>query len=449
MSLSSETTTNLSCASHLSCLHCGRQYPLTKMYYCPHCGDENRLTSLNFTLSVEYDCEKVARTWDPRRHSPKAAAPSGHAAGLWRFAPLLPVSDPQNMINIGAGNTPFVPLERFTRENPALSGIEVFGKVEGSNPTGSFKDRPLTTAVSKAKELGATEISCFTSGNVGSAAAALAAVGGLRAHVFLMPAGGLTAGEASVNQEKHVQIDAYGANVYTPTGTNEQIAEFALEANRRYSWYFINLFELGNPYLVEGDKTIAYEIAESLGWVAPDYCIVPVGTGDNLFGIWKGFQELHRLGVIPALPKMVGVQPQGADPLVEAIRTQAREVPVLPEVRNNVALPITHRVSGYHALRAIVESGGTATFVTDEEMLGAMRGLARSEGIFVEPASASSLAAVAKLAKEGVLGSVARVAVVFTSNGLKAVSQLAAERRSGGIPTFPADIEQLEVVMRH
>src|SRR5205085_7827910 len=316
---------------------------------------------------------------------------------LWRYHELLPVSDPTFRIDLGAGGTRLVPL---TRTSEAVEGLKLFMKVEGSNPSGSFKDRPIGVAACVALEQGARGLACLTSGNIGSAMAAIAAKAGVPALVLLLGAAGLADQGAAVNVEKYVQISAYGAEVVTPIGNLGQLYALADRVETELGWSFMHNVQ---AYQTDGDKTTAFEICEQLGWRAPAAVFVPTGTGTNLFGLWQGFVLFKELGFIDTLPCMFAVQPAGAASLVAAWEAHQAVPTVLERVEPNQAPPISHRVSGYHAYKAMLESGGGAVAVTDEEMLAAVNDLAAYEGIYAETASAAALAGIRRALAAGLL----------------------------------------------
>jgi threonine synthase len=292
--------------------------------------------------------------------------------------------------------------------------------VEGSNPTGSFKDRPIGVATSVALEQGARGLACLTSGNIGSAMAAVAAKAGVPALVLLLGAAGLADQGASVNVEKYVQISAYGARVLTPIGDLGHLYTLADRIEAELGWSFLHNVQ---AYQTDGDKTTAFEICEQLGWQAPAAVFVPTGTGTNLFGLWQGFVLFKELGFIDTLPRMFAVQPLGAASLVVAWEAHQAVPSVLARIEPNLAPPISHRVSGYHAYKAVEESGGGAVAVTDEEMLAAMRDLAAYEGIYAETASAAALAGIRRALASRLLDPEethrAGIVGILTSHGLK------------------------------
>jgi threonine synthase len=393
----------------LECVRCGTRYPLTPRAACSACLTGLDVpsiedSSLSQTLAVAYDVDALRRSLD--RDRLRSRAP-----GLWKYAELLPVGDPGCRIDVGAGGTRLVPLTRLG-DLP----VTLLAKVEGENPTGSFKDRPIGVAASVAKELGAHTLACMTSGNVGSAMAAAAARAGLPAVVFLMASGGHTAGGLAVNLEKFGQMRAYGATVLCPEASMLALTRLAAVLTAELGWTWMHDLP---AYQSEGDKTTAFEIAEQLDWDPPEYVVVPTGTGTNLFGIWKGFDELRQLGFTTRAPRVVAVQPVGADPLVRAHERGDTIQQPLEAVRPNPALPITHRVAGHHAYEAVRRSGGAAIAVTDAEIRQALLDLGGREGIYCEPASAAAVAGARKLALAGALDAGSRVACILTSHGLK------------------------------
>ncbi|HET8846300.1 MAG TPA: pyridoxal-phosphate dependent enzyme [Ktedonobacteraceae bacterium] len=397
-------------ATSLFCTFCQAEYPLTNLSMCPRCARVGEESALNETLGVHYDLEALKRHLDRDELVRRPA-------GLWRYADLLPVADPAFRIDLGAGGTH---LTRLGRLPESTGKRRVFMKVEGSNPTGSFKDRPIGVASCVALERGAQGLACLTSGNIGSALAALAAKAGVPALVLILGSAGQAQQGAAVSVEKYVQISMYGARSVTPVGDLGELYAITDRLAAESGWSFLHTFQ---AYQSDGDKTTAFEICEQLDWQAPAAVFVPTGTGTNLYGLWQGFVLFKELGFIDRLPRMFAVQPGGAASLAAAW-TQGQEVPaVLEETAPNVAPPISHRVSGYHAYHAIRASGGGAVAVSDEEILAAFRDLAAYEGIYSEAASAAALAGIRRalaedlftpdeLQEQGIVG-------ILTSTGLK------------------------------
>jgi len=397
-------------ATNLHCFCCGANFPLTHRGSCTNCATVGEESALSETLGVQYDLAAIKRQLDREELVRRPV-------GLWRYHELLPVADPAFRIELGAGGTQLVPLARVPE---ALAGNRLFMKVEGSNPSGSFKDRPIGVAASVALEQGVHGLACLTSGNIGSAMAAVAAKAGVPALVLLLGAAGLSEQGLPVNIEKYVQISAYGAKVVTPTGNLGQLYALADRIETEMSWSFIHNVQ---AYQTDGDKTTAFEICEQLGWQAPSAVFVPTGTGTNLFGLWQGFVLFKELGFIDRLPRMFAVQPVGAASLVAAWEEQQAIPRILEYIEPNLAPPISHHVSGYHAYKAIQESGGGAVAVTDSDMLAALKDLASYEGIYAEAASAAALAGIRRAMAQGLLmqEETHRTGIVgiLTSHGLK------------------------------
>jgi threonine synthase len=397
-------------ATSLHCFYCGADFPLTHRGSCTVCATVGQESALNETLGVQYDLAAIKRQLDREELARRPA-------GLWRYRELLPVVDPAFRIALGAGGTR---LAALTRIPEAIAGNRLLMKVEGSNPSGSFKDRPIGVAASVALERGARGLACLTSGNIGSAMAAVAAKAGVPSLVLLLGAAGLADQGASVNVEKYVQISAYGAEVVTPIGDLGQLYALADRIEAEMGWSFMHNVQ---AYQTDGDKTTAFEICEQLGWRAPAAVFVPTGTGTNLFGLWQGFVLFKDLGFIDALPRMFAVQPVGAASLVAA-REAHQAIPIaLQRIEPNLAPPISHRVSGYHAYKAMQESGGGAVAVADVDMLAALKDLASYEGIYAETASAAALAGIRRALALGLLRQEEThqtgIVGILTSHGLK------------------------------
>ncbi len=424
-------------ATALYCTYCGTDFPLTSLGSCPKCATPGEESALNETLGVRYDLVALKRQLD---RDEIARRPPG----LWRYHELLPVNDPAFRIDLGAGGTR---LTHLTRLPEASQGHTLMMKVEGLNPTGSFKDRPIGVATSVALEQGARGVACLTSGNIGSAMAAAAAKAGIPALVFLLGAAGLAGQNAAVNVEKYVQISAYGAKIATPTGGElGQLYALADQIEAELGWSFMHNFQ---AYQTDGDKTTAFEICEQLGWQAPAAVFVPTGTGTDLFGLWQGFVTFKELGFIERLPRMFAVQPVGAASLAAAWK-QHQQVPALLEhAEPNIAPPISHRVSGYHAYKAIVDSGGGAVAVSDDDMMRALKDLAAYEGIYCEAASASALAGMRQAIASGLLTDDETrqqgVVGILTSHGLK--NSLALSKVFSPPPQVEANWEAVQAFL--
>ncbi len=366
----------------LHCFECGREYEEEPISSRCKCGGVLELVLIkNFPKITDFN-----------------------GVGVWRYSKTLPISDETQIITINEGNTPLI----RTYNLPVNEGTKFFVKNEGQNPTGSFKDRGMTVAVTRAKEMGAETLVCASTGNTSASAAAYAARGGMKA-VVLVPAGKVAGG-------KLVQAVIHGAKVIRVSGDFDSALELmALEANKRRDLYIVNSL---NPFRIEGQKTGAYEIFEQLGRKIPDYVILPVGNAGNISAYWKGFSELKKWGITDKTPKMIGVQATGASPLTQLFR-RGNDNLVKWDNPETVAsaIRIGNPVSWRKALAAVRESNGQFLAVTDQEILQAQRDLASNEGIFVEPASATPLAAIEYLKGSFKKNSV--VVSIATGNGLK------------------------------
>jgi threonine synthase len=318
-----------------------------------------------------------------------------------RFADYLPIGADTPPLSLGEGFTPLVHAPGLGR---AIGVPQLFLKVEGQNPTGSFKDRGMVVAVAKALEEGARAVICASTGNTSASAAAYAASAGIEA-VIVLPRGKIAAG-------KMLQGFAAGARVVAIEGNFDDalriVREMTAEPDPGHPVALVNSV---NPYRLEGQKTAAFEVCEDLGG-APDYLAIPVGNAGNITAYWRGFKEYRDLGLVETTPRMIGFQAAGAAPLV-----QGHDVDDPQTIAT--AIRIGRPASGHLALAARDESGGLIDAVTDDEILAAYRDIARLEGIFCEPASAASVAGVRKVVGEGRIDSGATIVAVLTGLGLK------------------------------
>jgi threonine synthase len=316
---------------------------------------------------------------------------------LEQYRDFLPVTPQTPRLSLHEGNTPLIHLERLSE----AWGVHLYAKVEGLNPTGSFKDRGMVLAVAKAAEAGSQAVLCASTGNTSASAAAYAARMGMRA-VVVVPDGHIALGKLS-------QAVVYGAEVLAIQGNFDQALDMVRQVGEDHS--DITLVNSINPYRMEGQKTAAFEVCEQLGG-PPDILAIPVGNAGNISAYWKGFREYHDRGRIDSLPVMCGFEAEGAAAIV-------RGEPIIAPETVATAIRIGNPASWETAVQAARESGGFIDSVTDDEILEAYRELTRWEGIFAEPASAASLAGVKKACREGTIPPAARVVVVLTGNGLK------------------------------
>ena len=322
---------------------------------------------------------------------------------MWRgvireYWDFLPVMKEENMITLSEGNTPLIPSSRISKE--VLSGVRLFFKYEGLNPTGSFKDRGMTVAVSMAKENGSKAVICASTGNTSASAAAYASRAGMKAYV-LIPEGKIALGKLS-------QAMAHGAKVIQIEGNFDEALHIVREISETEPVTLVNSL---NPYRIEGQKTAAFEVIDCLG-SAPAYHCLPVGNAGNITAYWKGYKEYWEKGRADILPKMLGFQAEGAAPIVRG------KVVEKPETIAT-AIRIGNPASWKQAEAASDESGGLIDMVSDEEILQAYQMLASLEGIFCEPASAASLAGVMKLDRKGFFKKDDVVVLTITGHGLK------------------------------
>lgn len=312
------------------------------------------------------------------------------------YRDFLPVSDRTPIVTLKEGNTPLIRAECISGQ----LGAEVFLKYEGLNPTGSFKDRGMTVAVSKALEEGASAVICASTGNTSASAAAYAARAGLNC-VVLIPENAIALG-------KLAQALIHGARVVAVRGNFDQALKLVREVAESYPIVLVNSL---NPYRIEGQKTGAFEICDRLGR-APDYHFIPVGNAGNITAYWKGYREYHQAGLIDSLPRMIGWQAEGAAPIVLGRVVENPETIA-------TAIRIGNPASWEKAVAAADESGGVIDMVSDGEILEAYRLLANREGLFVEPASAASVAGLYKFVHQGKLPRGSLVVCVLTGHGLK------------------------------
>jgi len=378
--------------TYQECINCGKKYDIDKIiYFCKKCGD---------LLEIKYDYDKINEEISKSNWQ-------NVPLSVWRYRDFMPVKDFSKIVSLQEGGTGF----HHSRQLSKILGIrQLYVKNEGENPTGSFKDRGMTVGVTKAVELGVKSVICASTGNTSASLAAYAARAGLECTV-LIPSGKIAYGKLS-------QAMIYGAKVIQVKGNFDESLAIVLKLSEKYkSIYLLNSI---NPFRIEGQKSLGFEICDQLNQKTPDRIIVPVGNAVNISAIWKGLKEFHKLGLLNELPKMTGIQATGSAPIVQAIKKGSDTiVPVDSPETVATAIRIGAPVSWKKALRAIRESNGTAEMVTDEEILDAQKLLAQKEGLFVEPASASSIAGLKKLIQLGVIDKDEHVVCVTTGHGLK------------------------------
>ena len=378
----------------LVCRECGTQYPEILIHACEKCFGP---------LEVSYDFDTIEITRETI---------TGRERNLWRYRELLPIRDESSIIDIGTG---FSTLHRCENLADALGLKNLYVKDDTVNPTNSFKDRPSSVAVSKAKEFGAEAVGCPSTGNLAAAVAAHAAKAGLPCYVFV---------PANTESNKVLQASTYGANIVAVDGTYDEANRLAAQVAEEYGWAFANINL--RPYYVEGSKTLAFEVCEQLGWRAPDSIIVPLGSGALMLAIKRGFDQFMRIGLIEEKRvRLIGAQGEGCAPIVEAFKAGDEDITPI-EHPDTVAksLAIGDPGDGYYVLRAIRESDGVAESASDGEILNAIDFLASKEGIFSEPAGGVTIAVLQKLVASGVIRANETVVCCVTGSGFKAADTL-------------------------
>jgi threonine synthase len=391
--------------THLRCRECGESEPLAASHVCGFCFGP---------LEVVYDEERVASQVSRERI---AAGP----ASLWRYADLLPVlSDaPALQVDLGTGWTPLRPAHRLGER---LGIDDLWLKDDTRNPSGSFKDRVVTVAISAARALGIDTIACASTGNLAGAVSAHGAAVGMPAYVFV---------PASLEQAKILGAAVYGANVVAVDGNYDDVNRLCAELADREGWGFVNVNL--RAFYAEGSKTLGFEIAEQLGWELPHHVVAPIASGAMFVKIRKAFEELLRYGLVDGeVPTMNGAQATGCSPVAAAF--EAGTLDVAPQVPDTIArsLAIGNPADGYYALKVASETGGAIGHVSDDEVVGGIRLLAETEGIFAETAGGVTVANLARFAEQGRFGRGERVVAVISGNGYKTLD--AIETHLG--PTF-------------
>lgn len=396
----------------LRCVLCGRACGLEVPYTCPDCGVEG-------ILDVEYDLDRVARSLT---RDALAGRPRDH----WRFQELIPVV-PGTRPPLHVGWTPVYDAPRLAQA-AGLRTVRL--KDDGRNPTASFKDRASSVGVAKALEAGARTIACASTGNAASSLAGMAASVGLKSVIFV---------PERAPEPKVTQLLIFGANVVKVKANYDETWELCQKACARWGWYNRNCAV--NPYLVEGKKTAGLEIAEQCAGDLPDWVVFSVGDGCTLAGAWKGLREMRQIGLIDRAPRMLGVQAEGAQPVVQAFRRKAALVPGPAQTLAD-SICVGHPRNWRKAVKAVEDSHGAMIAVSDAEILEAMRLCARLGGVFGEPAGVASLAGIVRARQEGILAAGDSVLAVITGNGLKDVRS--AMEATGPAMMCEPDLSALE-----
>lgn len=384
---------------HLSCSACSKHYTPNQLYnLCPQCSKP---------LLVQYDLERAAQTLT------QASLPS-RPSSLWRYREVLPVVQDENIVSLGEGWTPLLHARRLGKR---LCMPQLYIKDEALNPTGSFKARGMTVAVSMAKELGVKKLAVPSAGNAAGALAAYAAQAGLEAHIF-MP--------KDVPVANRIECEQAGAHVTLVDGLITDCGRIVAERKEQEGWFDVST--LKEPYRIEGKKTMGYEIAEQFGWELPDVILYPTGGGTGLIGMWKAFDEMKQLGWIDSRrPRMVTVQAEGCAPIVEAFETGASEGTAIANPHTIASgLRVPQAIGDFIMLDILRKSSGTAVSVSDSELLSAVHEIGSAEGLFPAPEGAACLPALKGLLEHGEVDRDERVVLFNTGSGFKYLDVLSA-----------------------
>jgi threonine synthase len=374
----------------LKCRECSARFPLEAIYVCEECFGP---------LEVEYDYDVIREIISPERI---ARGP----ATMWRYRDMLPIES-DKVIDIGGGYTPLLRADNLAKR---LGLSELWIKNDSVNPSYSFKDRVVSVAASKAREFGFTTLSCASTGNLACSVAAHAARAGMRACVF-MPEG-LEAG-------KMLGAAIYNPVLFTIDGHYDDVNRLCSEiADNLDGWAFVNINV--RPYYSEGSKTLAFEVAEQLGWRAPDHVVVPIGSGSLFTKVWKGFNELRQVGLIDTPPpRMSAAQAVGCAPVVNAYAAGADRITPVKPTGIAKSLALGDPADGYYVLKLIRQSEGSCAAVTDEEVVAGIKLLAETEGVFTETAGGVTIATLKRLVESGAVKKDECTVAYVTGNGLK------------------------------
>ena len=395
----------------LKCRECGATYPIEPRSICEECFGP---------VEVEYDLELARQRLTPEVIA--AGPPS-----LWRYAALLPADGPE--VDLGAG---FTPLRRASRLGERLGIDDLWIKNDTVNPSGSFKDRVVSVAVTAAIRFGFEAVACPSTGNLANATAAAAAAAGIPAYIFI---------PADLERAKIAATAAYGATVVAVDGNYDDVNRLCSELAQTKPWAFVNVNV--RPYYAEGSKTLGFETAEQLGWRLPDHVVVPIASGALLTKIHRGFRQLVGTGLVQDHPvRFSGAQAAGCAPVATAFREGTDDVrPVKPDTIAR-SLAIGNPADGYYALRLARETDGVIDDVTDAEVIEGIRLLAETEGVFTETAGGVTIGVLRKLRERGAIEAGETVVAYVTGNGFKTIEAL--EETTRATVTVPPSIEEVE-----
>ncbi len=380
----------------LRCKECGREYPVEPLHVCEFCFGP---------LEVDYDYDEI------KKNISRDKIESGPSS-LWRYIDLLPVENPT--VGLNAGFTPLVKAENLGKE---LGLNNLYIKDDSVNhPTLSFKDRVVAVALSKAKEFGFDTAACASTGNLANSVSALAASAGMNCYVFI---------PSNLETNKIIGSLVFNPVVVAVDGNYDDVNRLSSEVANEFGWAFVNINL--RPFYSEGSKTLAFEVAEQLGWKAPNSVVAPLASGSLYTKIWKGFNELKKVGILEEnekMPKMYGAQALGCSPIYKAFK-EGRDW-ITPEKPDTIAksIAIGNPADGPYAVKVAKESNGDMEVATNEEIIEGIKLLARTEGIFTETAGGTTIAVLKKFAEKGVFDKDEVVVAYITGNGYKTMEVL-------------------------
>lgn len=384
------------------CVVCGEEYePDGMMYTCPNHEDP-----MEGILDVIYDYDVI--------HDEFAGQVDGDIPSMWKYRPFLPVEEDAEPVTLNEGGTDLFDAPTLSEE----LGVRVRVKDDSRNPTASFKDRASSVSVTKAKHYGHDIVICASTGNAAASLSGYAARGGLDARIFV---------PASAPEGKLAQPLVYGADVLQVQGSYEEAFQLSMDATAEYGWYNRNAGY--NPFQVEGKRTAGLEIAEQTRDDLPDWVVISVGDGCTIAGVWKGLREFAELGYIDEAPKMLGVQAEGASAIHDAFHGDEDVDAVAETLADSIA--VAKPANLRKAVNAMEESDGDSVVVSDQDILDAMLLLGRSEGMFAEPAAATTVAGVKTALEAGIIDEDESVVVDSSGYGLKDIENA---KRAGGDP---------------
>lgn len=400
----------------LKCRECGKNYPKKALHVCSFCFGP---------LEVDYEYEEIKKVISREKIESRPQT-------MWRYKELLPL-DGEPTVGIQVGYTPLVKANNLAKR---LGVDELYVKNDSVNfPTFSFKDRVVSAALSKAKELGFKTVACATTGNLGNSVAAQAVQGNLESYIF-MP--------ANLEQGKVIGTSIYGTNVIGINGNYDGVNRMCSEIADKYGWAFVNINI--RPYYAEGSKTYGYEIVEQLGWKAPKHVIVPMAGGSLIIKIGKAIKEMAKLGLIDnSDTSLYGAQASGSSPISTAVKNRSEVIkPVKPHtIAHSIA--IGNPADGYYSVKAINESGGYAEDVSDDELVEGIKLLASTEGIFTETAGGVTVAVTRKLIEQGKIPRNESIVICITGNGLKTLEAVLDKVEKPRV--IEANIEEFNALM--